>query len=87
MTMSMDELKRLKRDKLTGVCSGVYLLFNNDELVYVGESWNCFLGVAEQTRDESKTFTSWAFIPIEYNTARRDLKRQFISEYTPTYNH
>jgi len=86
MDFDMDELKQ-NRNLLTGVCSGVYLLFNNDELVYVGESWNCFLGVAEnKTKKNNKEFTSWTFIPIDDETKRRDLKKQLIQEYTPTYN-
>lgn len=85
MSIILEELKRLERNALKGVCSGIYLLFNNDELVYVGQSWNCFLGVAEQTRRD-KIFTSWNFTHIEGETQRRDLKRQLIEKYRPKYN-
>lgn len=79
MSINPKELKQ-NRSPLKGACSGVYFLFNNDDLVYVGESWNCFLGVAEHTiREPSRfiEFTSWSFILEEDETKRRDLKRQY----------
>ena len=86
MNINIDELKR-SWFALTGKCSGVYFLFNNDDLVYVGESWNCFLGVAENTKkDNFKEFTNWNFIHIEDDTQRRDLKKQIISKYQTKYN-
>ena len=33
-----------------GNVSGVYFLFDGDELVYIGQGWNCLLRVAEHTR-------------------------------------
>ena len=80
-------MKKLKQNcfPLTGVCSGVYLLFNNDDLVYVGQSWNCFLMVAEQTRTE-KIFTSWNFIPETDEIKQKDLKKKLITEYNTQYN-
>jgi hypothetical protein len=48
-----------------GVCSGVYLLFMDQTLVHVGESWNCFPAAAEATRhDRKKEFNRWSFIAI-----------------------
>jgi len=40
-------------NKLEGNCSGVYFLFNGEELVYIGKGWNCFLRIAEHTRKDS----------------------------------
>jgi hypothetical protein len=41
-----------------GVEPGVYFLFDEvkkEKPVYVGSSWNCFLGVADRTRKEFET--------------------------------
>jgi len=72
---------------VSGVCSGVYFLFNNDALVYIGEGWNCFLRVAEHTRKESeKVFTRWNFIPIEDEQERIALERALRDQFKPIYN-
>lgn len=73
--------------KLTGNCSGVYYLFHEDELVYIGSSWNCFLRVAEHTRRNSPiTFNSWYFEHIEAQEKYRARERELIQEYRPRYN-
>jgi excinuclease UvrABC nuclease subunit len=86
MSINLEELKR-NGSQLTGACSGVYFLFNNDDLVYVGEGWNCFLRVAEHTRkDRFKEFTSWNFIHMKDKMQRKDLERQVKREFKPKYN-
>jgi excinuclease UvrABC nuclease subunit len=72
---------------LTGNVSGVYFLFDGEELVYVGEGWNCLLRVAEHTRKESdKRFTHWAFLAVESSTERKALERALRSHYSPRLN-
>ncbi len=72
---------------ISGVCSGVYFLFNQKKLVYIGESWNCFLRVAEHTRKESdKKFTHWNFIPIEDEKERREVERSLRDIFKPEHN-
>ena len=86
MSINLEELKRVSYP-LAGACSGVYFLFNKDELVYVGQGWNCFLRVAEHTRkDNFKEFTSWSFIHIEDETHRKDLEKQLRKEINTKYN-
>ena len=86
MSINLEELKR-KSVSLAGACSGVYFLFNKDDLVYVGQGWNCFLRVAEHTRkDNFKEFTSWSFIHIEDETTRKDLEKQLRKEINTKYN-
>ena len=70
---------------LKGNCSGVYFLFDNKELVYVGQSWNCFLRVAEATRTD-RTFTSWQFEAIENAQERKSREQELIAEFRPKYN-
>ncbi len=72
---------------LTGNCSGVYFLFDEKELIYVGEGWNCFLRVAEHTRkDSDKLFTKWNFIEIADENERKQVERELRSKFKPKYN-
>lgn len=80
------ELSRLSTG-ISGVCSGVYFLFNQNKLVYIGQGWNCFLRVAEHTRKESdKEFTHWNFIPIEDEKERKKMERRLRDILKPKYN-
>lgn len=86
MKNEIDALK-LDRQPLTGNCSGVYFLFDEQELVYVGEGWNCFLRVAEHTKkDSDKVFVEWSFIEIGTEKERKRLEREVISRFKPKYN-
>ena len=72
---------------ISGVCSGVYFLFNKNELVYIGQGWNCFLRVAEHTRkDSDKKFTHWNFILIENEKERKKVERSLRDIFKPKYN-
>ena len=72
---------------LGGHVSGVYFLFDDDELVYIGQGWNCFLRVAEHTRKESdKRFTHWTFWPVESETERKTLERDLRKQHSPRHN-
>jgi len=73
--------------KLEGHCSGVYFLFDGNELVYIGKGWNCFLRVAEHTRkDSNKIFTSWNYVHIDDKNEYGMLERELIKSYKPRYN-
>ena len=88
MEMDIKELKQTSIAAL-GVCSGVYFLWDKEELVYVGQGWNCFLRVAEHTRKEKHnrvTFTSWDFIPVDDKRERKALERELIAQFKPTHN-
>lgn len=72
---------------IAGNTSGVYFLFYQEELVYIGQGWNCLLRVAEHTRKESvKVFTHWAYLPIESESERKAIEREFRRQYAPKYN-
>ena len=62
-------------------------VFDEKELVYVGEGWNCFLRVAEHTRkDSDKLFTKWNFIEITDENERKQVERELRSKFKPKYN-
>jgi len=72
---------------LVGACSGVYFLFDDDELVYIGQGWNCLLRVAEHTRkDSNKVFNKWNFIRIEDEEERKDRERELRAQLKPRFN-
>jgi excinuclease UvrABC nuclease subunit len=78
---------RLGSHETVGHQSGVYFLFHGDELVYIGEGWNCFLRVAEHTRkDSDRVFTRWNFIPIESKDERKALELALRRQYKPKFN-
>ncbi len=69
-----------------GNISGVFFLFQHEELVYVGQSWNCFLRVVEHTREQStRIFTHWAYVPIESESERKALEKELRRQYAPKY--
>jgi len=86
--MEIDIQKLLDSSKpLEGNFSGVYFLFNQEELVYIGKGWNCLLRVAEHTRkDSNKIFTSWEYIHIKDEKEYGALEKELIKKNTPKYN-
>ena len=84
MEIDIENLRK-ERLPLVGKYSGVYFLFDNGELVYIGESWNCFLGVAEFTR-KNKKFTKWNFVKIKDKEEREKVKKELVKEHKPKYN-
>jgi excinuclease UvrABC nuclease subunit len=86
MIIDLAKLKETAK-KLEGNTPGIYFLFDNDELVYIGKGWNCFLRVAEHTRkDSTKIFTSWEYIQIDDEAKYGELEKQLIKQYRPRYN-
>ncbi len=87
-TESLDPaVLRSSAHELCGHVSGVYFLYSGEELVYIGQGWNCLLRVAEHTRKESaKVFTHWTFVPVPDEAARKELERQLRSRYAPRCN-
>lgn len=71
---------------LVGTCSGVYFLFNNDELVYIDQGWKPAT-VAEHTRkDSDKVFNKWNFIRIDDEEERKDRERELRGQLKPKFN-
>lgn len=78
---------RSNAQPLQGNEQGVYLLFDKEEIVYIGKSWNCFLRVAEHTRKDSRViFTSWSFLPVDSSSEMEALKRKLVDRFNPKHN-
>lgn len=72
---------------LEGNEGGIYYLWYEGELVYIGKGWNCLLRVAEHTRKNSdKVFTHWSFERIDDNTVRSEREKELILKHKPKYN-
>ena len=85
--MNQPDHLQLPKIQLQGACAGIYFLYHDNELVYIGRGWNCLLRVAEHTRKESiKAFTHWSFIPIENPDEIISIERQLINKYAPKFN-
>ena len=86
MEIVIDELLR-NSIKLEANCSGIYFLFDGNELVYVGRGWNCLLRVAAHTRKNvDKVFTSWNYLPVKNEKEYRELEKELINKYSPKFN-
>ena len=82
----LNELQRTATP-LRGACAGIYFLFDGEEVVYVGQSWNCQLRVGEHTRrDSQKKFLKWNFMPVDAAQDRTSLERSLIDELKPRFN-
>jgi excinuclease UvrABC nuclease subunit len=85
--MTIDEHSDLPNIPLDGACSGVYFLYQADELVYIGEGWNCLLRVAEHTRkDSDKVFSHWSYLRVGDETRRKQLERDLRAKHKPRFN-
>jgi hypothetical protein len=72
---------------IVGNSPGVYLLFRGEDVVYVGQSWNCLLAVAEHTRKEQpKDFDRWSFFHEPDEASRRAQVKALVIQFAPEYN-
>ena len=75
-TLQKYEAKRIK---------GVYFLFQDDEIVYVGQSVDIHARISVHMSDENKEFDSFSF--IEFSDDNLDIHEgDYIMEYRPFLN-
>lgn len=72
-------------EKYFGI-SGVYILFRDCEIVYIGESACIFTRISEHIRTGEKLFDSFKYIPIEGAKKRKRKERQMIKQHRPLLN-
>ena len=63
---------------------GVYLLFDEDELIYVGKSTDVRKRVMHQ--HQKKNYTSWSYIKCKDMLEASLLEIYYIYKYTPCLN-
>lgn len=78
-----EDLVNNKQDKNKYIKSGVYFLFDKDEIVYVGKTINGFKRILSHTN--SKEFDSFSFIDVEEHYLD-EIETANILYYEPKYN-
>lgn len=69
--------------KITG---GIYFLYNNDKLVYIGKSQNIFERIGRHIKDNVKEFNSWDYQEVDDEYKRSELEGYLINVFRPKYN-
>lgn len=69
--------------KLTG---GIYFLYDNDNLVYIGKSSNIFYRIGTHIHQQLKKFDSWEYQIIEDEEERSNMEGYLIDIFKPKYN-
>lgn len=88
MEKEIAELNQPNMHKMSD-CPGLYFLFDEEQLVYIGSGWNCLLRVAEHTRREPQRrvkFTKWNYIEIPGEAGYKAEERRLIRKYQPRDN-
>lgn len=80
--MSAEKVKAMPREQ--PVC-GVYLLFKNDEVVYVGQSRNVYLRVVKHRDRRVGDFDSYTVIPCSESEMRM-VEAYYIDLFKPPLN-
>lgn len=78
--MDLDYLQKLKRQ------NGLYFLYNNDELVYIGQSKSVYTRVLEHIVDNKKTFNDVTALYHEDVTNSEIMEIALIYLKKPKYN-
>lgn len=69
--------------KITG---GIYFLYNDDELVYIGKSQNIFQRIGSHIKEGIKEFNNWDYQEIDNENERSELEGYLINVFKPKYN-
>jgi hypothetical protein len=64
---------------------GVYFLLLDDEIVYIGQSVDCFQRVSTHARDESKTFNRACYVSVPKEELD-DIESVLIALFKPVHN-
>lgn len=63
--------------------SGIYFLFDGDEIVYVGQSKNVWKRLAQHSKD--KLFNGYTVLSCD-PASLDDIEKHYIKEFSPKYN-
>lgn len=88
LTKELQDPSRFSRQEPCG--PGIYFLFQNDKIVYVGLSEQSVLNrVGNHVRDNRKQFDNYAVLPASTGVTKRELyeiERTYIRQLNPKYN-
>ena len=82
--MKIYEKSTIKKD-MDRVISGVYLLWNNNEIVYIGESYDIMNRLSHH-KCSNKKWNSYSYRECETGLDRIIIEAILISQHKPKYN-
>lgn len=82
---SINELFEQAKEITKHTYSGIYFLFDGNELVYVGRAINVYHRVHTHVTEGRKSFDQWAYVDCPVDKLD-DLEAAYISEFRPKYN-
>ena len=85
-TIILDELTKIKHDyDKDAVEYHVYILYKNDEIVYVGQTKQLLFRIGNHSK--TKDFDQFSYISCESYEEMMDIETALILELQPKYNH
>ena len=81
----MESIKDLKRYEILDSDSGVYFLYQGDEIVYVGQAMSVYSRVGVHKKTGEITFDSFSFISLDIEEADA-VESRYILELQPKHN-
>jgi hypothetical protein len=81
----VDYLLATARVEPLQIVSGVYFLFEDEEIVYIGQSCDVFVRVRTHFKDPRMIFDKWAFIKVEEDRLA-EVEREYIRMFQPYLN-
>lgn len=79
------DLSKIKSIKISTL-RGVYFLYADDQLVYIGQSVNIPSRIRDHLRDGTKIFNAYKSIIIPIGQDLTDVEDFYIRKYNPKYN-
>ena len=65
--------------------TGVYFLYSEDEIVYVGQSLDIHFRIGEHRKANSKIFTHYSYFQCKFEVLNIE-ERKYIKKHNPKYN-
>lgn len=76
---------KLKIEELRKEICGIYILYLDNKIVYVGQSVNMYSRIQTHLSEGIKSFDEVEFIPTQYELLKKE-ELKLIEQHTPVYN-
>lgn len=85
MDINLTTIEKKSINELYPIINGVYVLYSDGDVVYIGKSKNVFMRIIAHINDKGKNFDQYQI--IECKEDELDIyKRILINTYLPRYN-
>lgn len=85
MNINLDDLRSSAQTAVLPRICGLYFLFKDTELVYIGKGADIYCRVRQHREGEIKEFDSWSYVEVDPETLAA-AEQALIEEYKPKYN-